>query len=193
MVPAPLYGSHQILLHQNEMADRDGLDRVRDDSELLEMRRQRKLVPIPQNETLQVDYRLPEDRRYARPWTAAFLSVMARDYYASFHQPLQVDSAVRTIEVQRRLVRTNGNAAPVSGDTASPHLTGQAVDIAKRGLSMTEIAWLRTYLQPLIDSGKIDVEEEFQQACFHISVYKSFVPVVRHMAVAATRSTDPQP
>jgi hypothetical protein len=25
-------------------------------------------------------------------------------------------------------------------------------------------------------AGKIDVEEEFQQACFHISVYKSYAP-----------------
>jgi len=24
--------------------------------------------------------------------------------------------------------------------------------------------------------GKVDVEEEFQQACFHISVYRSYAP-----------------
>ena len=89
---------------------------------------------------------------------------------------MKVDSAVRTVEFQQRLTRRNANAAPSSGDTASPHLTGQAVDIAKRGLTITEIAWMRAYLQPLIDQGKIDVEEEFQQACFHISVYRSFVP-----------------
>ena len=123
------------------------------------------------------DQRLPDDRRYSRPWTAAFLTVMARDFYASFHAPLQVDSAVRTVTFQRRLERTNGNAAPAAGDTASPHLTGQAVDIAKRGLSLAQIAWLRTYLQPLIEQGNIDVEEEFQQACFHISVYRNYLPV----------------
>jgi hypothetical protein len=94
---------------------------------------------------------------------------------------------VRTVAVQQRLVRTNGNAAPVSGETASPHLTGEAVDIAKHGLSLAEIAWMRTYLGPLIDSGKIDVEEEFRQACFHISVYKVYLPVVPHVTVAATR------
>jgi len=85
------------------------------------------------------------------------------------------------------LVRTNGNAAPAEGDTASPHLTGQAVDVAKRGLTMAQIAWMRLYLQPLIEAGQIDVEEEFRQACFHISVYKSYLPSLPpRISVAAT-------
>jgi hypothetical protein len=188
IVPPPLYGSHENLLHQNQMADRDGLDRVRDDADLLDLRRQQKLVPLPEGDSLRVDASLPENRRYSRPWTAAFLAVLGRDYYANFHQPLQVDSAVRTVQFQQRLMHTNGNAAPSTGDTASPHLTGQAVDIAKHGLSITEIAWMRTYLQPLIDQGKIDVEEEFQQACFHISVYKAYVPSTpSSFTVAAAR------
>src|SRR3984957_595123 len=62
--------------------------------------------------------------------------------------------------------------------TASPHLTGQAIDIAKHGLSLTEIAWMRGYLLPLVQEGKVDVEEEFQQSCFHISVYKKYLPAV---------------
>jgi hypothetical protein len=187
IVPAPLRGSHEILLHQNEMAERDGLDRVRDDAGLLDLLRQKKLVALPTDQTLIVDQRLPENRRYSRPWTAAFLAVLAHDYYASFHQPLQVNSAVRTVAVQQRLLHSNGNAAPVTGEDASPHLTGQAVDIAKRGLSVTQIAWMRTYLGPLIDQGKIDVEEEFKQSCFHISVYKNYLPAVPHVAVAASR------
>lgn len=187
ILPPPLYGSRQILLHQNQMADRDGLARVRDDADLLDLRRQQQLVPLPEGETLRVDDRLPQDRRYARPWTSAFLAVLARDFYANFHQPLQVNSAVRTVDFQQRLARSNANAAPSFGDTASPHLTGQAVDIAKHGLSIAQIAWLRTYLQPLIGQGKIDVEEEFQQACFHISVYKSYAsgPPSRVAVVAA--------
>ncbi len=193
IMPAPLYGTREILLHQNEMAARDGLDRVRDDADLLDLRREKKLVALPDNETLRVDYRLPENRRYSRPWTVAFLTVLAADYYASFHTPLQVDSAVRTVAVQQRLLRTNGNAAPIDGDTASPHLTGQAVDIAKGGLSRPQIAWMRTYLQPLIDLGKIDVEEEFHQSCFHISVYKSFLPSAPvHLSVAAARQISPE-
>jgi len=194
IVPAPLRGSHEILLHQNEMADREGLDRVRDDADLLDLRRERKLVALPESEGLRVDGSLPEDRRYSRPWTAAFLTALARDYYANFHTSLQVDSAVRTVAVQQHLVRINGNAAPVEGDTASPHLTGQAVDIAKGGLSRMQIAWMRAYLQPLIDLGVIDVEEEFKQACFHISVYRNYLPAgLPRFSVAETRQVVPEP
>ena len=35
---------------------------------------------------------------------------------------------------------------------------------------------MRTWLLPLQKAGKIDVEEEFQQACFHITVYKAYIP-----------------
>jgi hypothetical protein len=176
IVPPPLKGSHEILVHQNQVADRDGLDRIQNDDDLLSMRSERLLVALPTNDSLQVDERLPANRRYCRPWTAQFLAPLARAHYAHFHSPLQVNSAVRTVEFQQHLVHVNGNAAPADGDTASPHLTGQAVDIAKHGLSLTEIAWLRGYLLPLVQEGKIDVEEEFQQSCFHISVYKRYLP-----------------
>lgn len=192
VMPTPLYGTHEVLVHQNLMADHDGLARVRDDDDLLDLRRQHKLVPLPAGDTLRVDDRLPFNRRYSRPWTAVFLSVLARDFYASFHEPLQVNSAVRTVETQRRLLRTNGNAAPTDGETASPHLTGQAVDIGKRGLTMAQIAWMRVYLQPLIEQGKIDVEEEFQQSCFHISVYRHFaIPAHESLAAAGLGRSAP--
>ena len=176
IVPAPLKGSHEILLRQNQVADHDGLDRIRDDEDLLDMRNKELLVAIPASSVLQVDERLPANRRYCRPWTAQFVDTMARAYYTRFHRPLQVNSAVRTVEFQQRLLHTNGNAAPAEGETASPHLTGQAIDIAKHGLSLTEIAWMRGYLLPLVQQGKVDVEEEFQQSCFHISVYKKYLP-----------------
>ena len=138
IMPPALKGSHEILLRQNQVADRDGLDRIHDDDEIVALRRLRLLVPIPVTDTLVVDERLPSNRRYCRPWTAQFLSTMARAYYMRFHTPLQVNSAVRTVEFQQRLLRTNGNAAPAEGDTASPHLTGQAVDLAKHGLSLRD-------------------------------------------------------
>jgi hypothetical protein len=176
IVPPPLKGSHEILVHQNAVADRDGLDRIQNEEDLLNMRNQRLLVSLPVSNALQIDERLPMNRRYCRPWTAQFLATLAHAHYAHFHTPLQVNSAVRTVEFQQHLVHINGNAAPAEGDTASPHLTGQAIDIAKHGLSLTEVAWLRGYLLPLVQEGKVDVEEEFQQACFHISVYKYLPP-----------------
>lgn len=188
IMPPPLKGSHEILIHQNEVADRDGLARVQNDDDLLDMRRRKMLVGLPVDGTLQVDDRLPVNRRFCRPWTAQFLATLARAHYVQFHTPLQVNSAVRTVEFQQHLIHINGNAAPAEGDTASPHLTGQAVDIAKHGLSLAEIAWMRGYLLPLVQEGKIDVEEEFQQSCFHISVYKKYVPTAespeRELAVA---------
>ena len=176
IVPPALKGSHEILLRQNEMADSEGLERIRDDEDLDRMRHAGMLVPLPVNSTLHTDERLPLNRRYCRPWTALFLDTLARQHYAHFQTPLQLTSAVRTVEFQQRLIHMNGNAAPAGGDTASPHLTGQAIDIGKRGLSMAEIAWLRGYLLPLVQQGKVDVEEEFQQSCFHISVYKKYMP-----------------
>ena len=181
IVPPPLRGSHEILVHQNQVANHDGLDRIQGEEDLLNMRSERLLVSLPASNALQVDERLPLNRRYCRPWTAQFLATLARAHYTHFHTPLQVNSAVRTVEFQQHLVHINGNAAPAEGDTASPHLTGQAIDIAKHGLSLTEIAWLRGYLLPLVQEGKVDVEEEFQQACFHISVYQK-VSSPRHHA-----------
>ena len=176
IMPPAMKGSHEILVHQNVMADQDGLERVQDDDDLNRMRGGKMLLPLPQSAALQTDDRLPENRRFARPWTVKFLEAVAKAHYDRFHTALQVNSAVRTVEFQQKLMRVNGNAAPAEGETASPHLTGQAVDLAKKGLSMTEIAWLRGYLLPLVQQGKIDVEEEFQQACFHISVYRKYVP-----------------
>jgi hypothetical protein len=93
-----------------------------------------------------------------------------------FHRPILVSSAVRTVAYQKQLERINGNAAPAEGDIVSPHLTGGTIDIAKAGLPRSELNWMRAWLQPLEAAGKIDVEEEFQQACFHVTVYATYVP-----------------
>lgn len=174
--PAPLRGSHDVLVHQNIIADVEGLSRIQNDAQIREMLAEQSLVALPVSATLQVDPRLPSNRRYCRPWTGKFLTDLAREHAALFHRPIQVNSAVRTVAFQRHLERINGNAASVSGDTASPHLTGQAVDIGKKGMSRQEIGWMRAYLGQLQDAGKLDVEEEFQQSCFHISVYDTYDP-----------------
>jgi len=171
----PMKGSHEILVHQNQMALADGLDRIEDDGQLNEMRRRKLLMALPDNKAITVNDPLPANRRYARPWTVRFLNDLSRAHYARFHTPLVITSAVRTVEFQRRLVRINGNAAPPTGNVASPHLYGQAIDLGKRGMSTTEVAWMRAYLTSVEKSGKIDVEEEFQQACFHISVYRRYI------------------
>jgi hypothetical protein len=174
----PLRGSRESLLRQNERDTAEGLVRIQDDEQLNAMRASRELVLLPASSTLRVNPGLPYNRRYCRPWTSRFLSDLARVHYARFHNALQVNSAVRTVAFQRALIEVNGNAAAADGDMASPHLTGAAVDIAKKGLSESEIAWMRAWLLPLQTAGKIDVEEEFYQACFHITVYSSYAPPV---------------
>ncbi|MGC9197960.1 MAG: DUF5715 family protein [Acidobacteriaceae bacterium] len=175
-VTPPLRGSREILEHQNLMADAEGLNRVEDNAELQQMRAEHLLVDFPESAELRVNPELESDRRCARPWTVLFATNIARAYYAQFHKPLQVNSAVRTVAYQLRLRRVNGNAAGIEGDLASPHLTGEAMDFGKHGMTRAEIAWMRLYLRPLMQAGKLDVEEEFQQACFHISVYRSYAP-----------------
>ena len=170
----PMRGSRESLVRQNTRADEEGLARVRDDADIAALLHSGLLVPIPILSGMHADPRLPENRRYCRPWTAHFLADLSRAHYDRFHDSLQVNSAVRTVQYQRHLLHINGNAAPAEGDTASPHLTGATIDIGKKGMTSAQIAWMRSYLTPLENSGKIDVEEEFYQACFHISVYQAY-------------------
>jgi hypothetical protein len=82
-------------------------------------------------------------------------------------------------------MRTNRNAADAEGDVVSPHLTGATVDIAKSGLSRKEMLWMRNKLLAYQNAGVIDVEEEFHQRCFHITVYKNYA--------SGSSSSYPQP
>ena len=173
-MPPPLRGSYESLVRQNDKSEADGLERIQDDADLNDRIQRKMLVPIPVSSRLAVNGNLPENRRYCRPWTATFLSDLARAQAAVFHAPLEVSSAVRTVEYQKKLMRVNGNATAAEGDIASPHLTGATIDIAKKGLTRQQVAWMRRWLLPLQQAGKIDVEEEFKQSCFHISVYKSY-------------------
>lgn len=172
--PAALRGSLESLQRQNSRLDAEGLQRVEDDRDLEYRIAHKLLVPLPASENLTVNPKLPQERRYCRPWTAQFLTDLARMHEAVFHRPLRVDSAVRTVKYQRRLVSINANAAPAEGAIASPHETGATIDIGKRGMTWREIGWMRRYLLKLQDAGFIDVEEEFYQACFHITVYDTY-------------------
>jgi hypothetical protein len=176
VMPLPLRGSYESLVRQNEKTEDDGLERIEDDDDLADRIARKMLVPVPASAALAVNGNLPENRRYCRPWTASFLSDLARAHATEFHHPLEVSSAVRTVAYQKQLMKVNGNATAAEGDVASPHLTGASIDIAKQGLTRQEIGWMRAWLLPLETAGKIDVEEEFRQSCFHITVYKSYAP-----------------
>lgn len=174
--PPSLRGTMESLQRQNARLDAEGLERIEDELDLTGRIAHKLLVPVPVSAALTVNPNLPPHRRYCRPWTARFLADLARAHVTAFHRPLQVSSAVRTVQYQKRLITTNGNAAPAEGDVVSPHMTGAAVDIAKDDFSRQELSWMRQRLLDLQQAGKIDVEEEFQQSCFHITVYKSYAP-----------------
>jgi Family of unknown function (DUF5715) len=192
---APLRGSLESLIRQNEKTNADNLERIENDTDLQARIANGQLVHVPESTGLAVNPSLPDDRRYCRPWTAAFLADLSRAHQTQFHRALEVSSAVRTVEYQKHLMRTNGNAAPAEGDIASPHLTGATIDIAKKGLTRSELYWMRDRLNTLQAEGKIDVEEEFRQSCFHITVYKSYIgagPAHKfpHTTVVPVDSTD---
>ena len=173
--PSPLKGSFESLARQNERMEADGLERILDEDDLTSRIEQKLLVPIPASSTLTINSDLSENHRYCRPWTANFLADLSRTHAAMFHKPIEISSAVRTVEYQQRLMRTNGNAAAAEGDIVSPHLTGGTVDIVKQGMSRQELAWMRNHLLAMQTAGMIDVEEEFRQACFHVTVYKNYI------------------
>jgi hypothetical protein len=171
---SPIHGSHESLVRQNQMVTQDELERIQDDNQLLELTQNESLLALPMTRQITVDPTLPENRRFCRPWTKSFLTAFAEAHWLKFHRPMQVNSAVRTVQFQARLRHSNGNAAGLEGDTASPHLTGAAVDIAKHGMNKAELQWARQYLFDLQKQGKLDAEEEFRQPVFHVTVYKAF-------------------
>ncbi len=172
---SPLIGSFDSLARQNEMAESEGLERILDEDDLADRIAQKLLVPVPASSALVVNGNLPENHKYCRPWTADFLADLAKTHAERFGHPIEVSSAVRTVEYQKQLMLTNGNAAAAEGDVVSPHLTGATVDVAKHGMSRAELNWMRSWLLPLQLAGTIDVEEEFRQKCFHITVYRNYV------------------
>jgi Family of unknown function (DUF5715) len=173
-VAPELRGSRDSLLKQNSEIDQAGLQRIEDDAQLQQLEERGVLVPIISTEYLTINPFLKENRRYARPWAVQFVDDMSREFYQQFGRPLQVTSAVRTVEQQRHLTRVNHNAAPAEGEVASSHLAGTTVDIGKRGLTRKQHKWVVDYLARMKEQDIIEPEEERRQACFHIMVSQRY-------------------
>lgn len=162
--------SHESLLIQNAEIDRLDLPRIHDETELEALKADGSLLEIKAGETLRFDPRLDPSRRFCRPWTLDFVNDLSQAFYNRFHQQIQVNSAVRTVKVQRKLRRHNRNAAPAEGDTASSHLAGVTVDLQRRGLNKEQIRWMQHYLFYMKSVGLVEPEEERRHWCFHIMV-----------------------
>jgi len=166
--------THDSLLRQNEEIDRDALPRIEDDAQLEELKASHELVPIEESETLRIEHGLDPSRRYCRPWTRDFVQDLSELYHERFHDQIQLNSAVRTVKVQKKLRRRNRNAAPAEGETASSHLAGITVDLQRRGLTKDEIRYIEYYLFYLHALGLVEAEEESRHWCFHIMVSERY-------------------
>ena len=162
--------SHESLLIQNAEIDRLELPRIQDETELEALKADGSLVPIIPSETLRIEHSLDPSRRYSRPWTRDFVQDLSQAYYHRFHDQIQVNSAVRTVKVQKKLRRHNRNAAPAEGDTAYSHLAGVTVDLQRRGLNKEQVRWMEHYLFYMKSIGLVEPEEERRHWCFHIMV-----------------------
>ena len=166
--------SHDSLLRQNEEIDRLDLPRIQDDNELKALKVSGELVPILESDSLKIERSLDPSRRYCRPWTRDFVRDLSEVYYRQFHEQIQVNSAVRTVKVQKKLRRHNRNAAPADGDTASSHLAGITVDLQRRGLTKEQIRFVEHYLFYLNALGLVEPEEESRHWCFHVMVSERY-------------------
>jgi uncharacterized protein YcbK (DUF882 family) len=169
-----LRGSHESMLRQNEEIDRLGLLRIQNDEELDELIADNELVEITEGAGLRIAPNLQPNRRYCKSWTRDFVEDMGKAYYDEFGTYIQINSAVRTAEQQKKLRRRNRNAAPIEGDAASSHMAGLTIDINKRGLTRKQHKWIENYLKQFRDEGLIEVAEERRQACFHVMVSERY-------------------
>jgi hypothetical protein len=172
-------GTPSKLAQQNRLADDYDLSRMDDPAEVRRLVASGRLVPVPRSgRGYYIDERLGRnyDHRtvlvHARPWVLRFLKEEGSLFRAKFSgSRLKVSSLVRTEEYQQILTHSNVNAA--RGDdpeTRSPHLTGAALDISKKGLSARQLAWLRQRLVTLQARGWIVGTEEMRTNTFHIFV-----------------------
>ncbi len=166
--------SHDSLLRQNEEIDRLDLPRIQDDAELEALKSTGELVPIAASESLKIEPSLDPSRRYCRPWTRDFVDDLSEAYYRQFHAQIQLNSAVRTVKMQKKLRRRNRNAAPAEGDTASSHLAGITVDLQRRGMTVEQMRFVEHYLFYLNALGLVEPEEERRHWCFHIMVSEQY-------------------
>jgi len=189
----PLFkGSHEMLVKQNQIIDDLELPRIADDDELEQVIENQELVPLLENRSLRIASNLTETRRYCKPWTRDFVEDFSHAFYEEFGKPIQVNSAVRTMQQQKKLRRRNRNAGPIDGDTASTHMAGITLDISKRGLTKKQHKWIEDYFLPLKNQGLIDPIEERRQPVFHVVVFDRYTEWrdSQQMANTVTDATD---
>jgi len=198
--PPELKGSQDKLAEQNRVADDYDLTRMDGPAAIKRLVKSGYLVSIPRRgRGYYVDRKLGKGyaRRdvlwYARPWVKKFLQQEGSRYADRFDGArFKVSSLVRTEGYQELLMRRNVNAARgEDDDSRSPHLTGAAVDISKKGMSARQLAWMRDRLVALQERGWIIGTEEMATSAFHIFVQPSFGQEPKKADTASVRPRHP--
>ena len=177
-----LFPTAGSMLKQNAEADRLRLARIKNRAMLQELISDGELIPLPESSAITSS--VPPWRAYLRSWAASELLSIAQDYQAATAHPIRVDSAVRPLDVQKRLLRWNRAAAPVKGPTASVHPAGIAFDLQRNGLTRAQRQWLEFHLWYLQALGRVIVEEE--RNCFHIVAVLSDTQLDTSMSLEIT-------
>ncbi|HEY1800564.1 MAG TPA: DUF5715 family protein [Terriglobales bacterium] len=171
---------------QNTRADADNLSRMRDVPMVRHFARSGYLVRVSASTRSYYLHDIPSQFHYCRPWTKLFLDRLSREFRAKFKQRLRVTSLIRTVARQKKLARSNGNAADAFGALRSSHLTGATLDISKHGMSPEARSWMRDVLYSLRKQGYLYAIEEFQEPTFHVMVYSNYPVYVKQI----TRQAD---
>lgn len=146
-----------------------GLERIVDEHRLAELVADGTLVALLPNSAVVIAPSLPPNRRYVLPMARDLVQNLASAYYAEFGLPLQIDSAVRSKDVQRKLRHRNKSAAPVDGEVASSHEAGTTVDFSRR-MTKRQLKWLEWRLLYYYGRNLVLVEEE--KHCVHVMATK---------------------
>ena len=155
--------SPQSVPLENVYANRMMLTRYRDNRSLRRAVEAGELVSVK----IPCSPRLPKERRYLLSNTENFLETLDAEFTEQSGHHLTIDSAIRTVKVQRSILRWNRGAAPADGENASSHERGTTVDISRR-LKKGEYQWLLWKLFYYREIGRVLVIEE--RGCIHLFV-----------------------
>ena len=122
-----------------------------------------------------------------RPWAKLFLDRLSSQFRSRFGQPLRITGLTRSAQYQQSLRRRNGNAAAARGPKRSVHLTGACLDISKKGMTGSQVSWMRRVLVSIKQKGFLFAVEEFKQPNFHIMVYRNYPEYVARLQARTRR------
>lgn len=168
-----LRGTKAKVVAANTIADKEHLSRLSDDSMVALFLKKGLLITLKDSKGIRVDSRLPLARRVCRPWAAAYVRTLGRNFNRQSQGTLQVNSCTRDSLTQEELRPRNRNAAPSSGPTASMHERGNTLDISRLRLTLEQENFVRKKLAADQKVCKIIATEENAQRVWHIVVWKT--------------------